>query len=233
VRRLVVTDKKGKVSGLITQTDVTRAMSGILLEKLTEIRSVYFRTQHLFKDSVKALFQALDAKDHYTGNHSREVAKISFAFCNYMKLSDKIRRDVYLAGLFHDIGKIHVVDSVLNKQGPLDKEEFELIKKHPIISETILKPITEFKEILGIIRHHHEWYNGDGYPDGIKGEDIPIGARIITLVDSYNAMRTDRPYRAGMSKEAAVANIKKATGKQFDPKLAPVFIKFVSESHTL
>jgi len=232
VRRLVVTKDDGAVSGIITQTDVTNALYDILNEKVDEIHDLYERTQNLFKDSVKALYEALDQKDHYTGTHCKEVARLAFAMCNELNLPKEEKKNVYLAGLFHDIGKINIADAVLNKQGPLDKDEFNIIKKHPVISETILKPIAEFKDILGIIRHHHEWYNGEGYPDGIRGEKIPLGARIITIVDSYNAMRTNRPYRKAMPKEDALNIIEKMSGKQFDPELAKVFVKII-KAHKL
>lgn len=229
VRRLVVTSKK-EIQGLVTQTDVINALYEILVDKLREIRDVYNRTQKLFKDSVKALFQALDQKDHYTGAHSRAVAKLALATANEMKLEHKSAYDIYLAGLFHDIGKIHISDKVLNKKGPLQKDEFEEIKQHPIISEMILKPITEFRDVLSIIRHHHEWINGKGYPDGIKGAEIPMGARIICAADSYNAMRTNRPYRGAMKREDAIANIKEMSGKQFDPKVVQYFLKVLQKN---
>ncbi len=230
VRRLVVIDDNKKVMGLITLTDVSNALYDILVEKLHEINAVYHRTQQLFKDSVKALFQALDAKDHYTGAHSREVAKLAYAISNELNLDEQSKRNIYLAGLFHDIGKIHISDKVLNKKGPLLQEEYEELKKHPIISEMILRPITEFKDVLDIIRHHHEWYDGKGYPDNIKGEAIPLGARIICLADSYNAMRTNRPYREAMKRETAIKNIKEMTGRQFDPGLVKYFMKVLEKN---
>lgn len=227
VRRVVVTSKK-HLEGLITQTDIINALSGILLEKLGQIQHLYDDSQRLFKDSIKALFHTLDAKDHYTGTHSQKVARLAQAICNEMGLPEKERRTVYLAGLFHDIGKIHISDKVLNKKGPLDKEEYEEIKKHPGKSEDILKPVTEFRDVLSIIRHHHEWHSGEGYPDGIKGEKIPLGARIISVVDSYNAMRTDRPYRKALSRKEAIDVIKKMSGRQFDPHIARIFLRMLA-----
>jgi len=230
VRRIVVTTKKNKIKGLITQTDVINALYETLISKLKEIEDVYIRTQQLFKDSVKALLKTLDAKDHYTGTHSRAVAKLSFAISDRMGLDKETKRVIHLAGLFHDIGKIHLSDKVLNKKGPLLKEEYEQVKLHPIISEMILRPITEFSNVLDIIRHHHEWYNGKGYPDGIKGRNIPLGSRIICVADSYNAMRTKRPYRDPMDRKTASDNIKNMAGKQFDPKVAKAFLEVLKRN---
>jgi len=233
VGRLLIAGSQGKIKGIITQACVVDAIHYVLMERLCEIRSIYKSAQRLFKDSVKALFHALDAKDHYTGTHSRMVAKISRAICNEMGLDDETAKSIYLAGLFHDIGKIHISEAVLNRQGPLPRDEYEEIKLHPIMSEMILQPIAEFKHLLPIIRHHHEWYNGKGYPDGLKGGQIPLGARIIIIADSYNAMRTHRPYRIAMPREQALKNIKKMSGKQFDPELIQVLIKVLRKKSTL
>lgn len=223
VRRLIIMDGKDNVKGIVTQTDVANTLYWMLISKLNEVRHIYSRTQELFKDSVKALFQALDAKDHYTGAHSREVARLAYAIANKMGMTEEKMRNVYLAGLFHDIGKIHISDEILNKPGALTKEEFQEMKLHPIMSEMILKPITEFRNVLPTIRHHHEWYNGKGYPDGKSGTHIPVEARVLQVADCYNAMTTDRPYRKAMSPQKAIGIIKEMSGKQFDPKIVKVF----------
>lgn len=233
IRRVVVVNDKRVVKGIITQTDAINGLYKVLIGKVRELRLVYNRTQKLFKDSVKALFQALDAKDHYTGTHSQGVAKLAESIAAEMDLPKKIKRDIYLAGLFHDIGKIQVSDKVLNKPGKLEPEEYAQMKVHPSVSEAILRPIAEFKDLLGIIRSHHERFDGQGYPDGKKGEEIPLGARIISIADSFNAMRTNRPYRGCLSKEAAINNIVEASGKQFDPQVVEAFLKVVKRKLNL
>ena len=132
--------------------------------------------------------------------------------------------------MLHDIGKIGIHESIIEKRSPLTDEERTTIKKHPGIGEDILKPVSIDKEMLAAVRSHHERYDGKGYPDGIKGLDIPLGARIISLADSYNAMRTNRPYRGALDKNTAINNIKEMAGKQFDPKLAKSFIRLLNKN---
>lgn len=223
VRSLLVASGPDSVDGLITQTDITTALFRTLVDKLEEIQAAHRRNQRLLKDSVMALCQTLDVKDHYTETHSKKVARIAMAICVELKLGKDERKDVYLAGLFHDIGKIHISDRILNKPSPLTDNEYNIVKIHPEMSETILKPIDEFKKLLEIIRHHHEWYNGKGYPDMLKGDAIPLGARIITVADSYNAMTTTRPYRGQMTRQKAIGEIVKMSGKQFDPAIVKAF----------
>jgi putative nucleotidyltransferase with HDIG domain len=228
IRRAIVTAKNGDVIGLITQTDVSKALSTTLESKLHEIQSIYTNVRRLFSDTVKALFFTLDAKDHYTGTHSKQVSILSYALCAAMNLDHQSKRDIYLAALFHDIGKIRVRDLVLNKPGKLLDEEFDEMKVHPTVSAAIVKPISELKRSIAIIRHHHEWYNGKGYPRGLKGKKIPLGSRIITVADCYNAMTTDRPYRAAMKQEDALHIIKSMSGIQFDPEIVKVFLELVA-----
>ena len=231
VRRLVAVSNDNKIQGIITQTDVTDALYDVLTDKLKEIHFIHRRTQKLFEGSVGALCKALDAKDHYTGTHSKEVARVARAIAKQMDLSAHKVHDIHTAGLFHDIGKIHVKDDVLNKTGSLTKMEFRSMKSHPIVSEMILQPIGELNEVLTIIRHHHESYDGTGYPDGLKGSKIPLGARVIAVADTYNAMRTNRPYRHAMSREKAVGIIKEKSYVQFDPDVVKAFLQ-VLKKHT-
>ncbi len=230
VRSLLVTIGSDAAAGLITQTDITSALYRTMVDKLEEIQTAHRRNQRLLKDSVMALCQTLDVKDHYTETHSKKVARIAMAVCVELKLTKEERKEVYLAGLFHDIGKIHISDRILNKPSPLTASEYNIIKVHPEMSETILKPIDEFKKLLEIIRHHHEWYDGKGYPDNLKGDEIPLGARIITIADSYNAMTTSRPYRGQMTRKKAIGEIVKMSGKQFDPAIVKAFLKALKKN---
>jgi len=233
VKRLIVTSERGRIEGIITQTDVANALYQLVIDELDKISSIYNKSQQFLKDSVRVLFHALNAKDNYTGTHSRGVASLARHISDKMGLGEEIKKNVYLAGLFHDIGKIRITDDLLTKNGPLKKEEYGEIKQHPLISEMILKPLDEFKGVLSIIRHHHEWFNGNGYPDGIKGHKIPVGARVITVADSYNAMRTHRPYRAAMSRKKTINNIKKMSGRQFDPEVVKALVSVLNKKPSL
>ncbi|MFC2060239.1 HD domain-containing phosphohydrolase [Chloroflexota bacterium] len=178
-----------------------------------------------FLGAITALVYALEAKDKYTSGHSRKVADIAVAIANVMNLPQELLNKVRLSGLLHDIGKIGVMESVLNKPGRLTDEEFSHVKKHPETGERILVPITDDEEILKLVRSHHEHYNGAGYPDGLKYTQIELGARILAIADAYEAMTSERSYRKAMSGETAVAEIERGRGTQFDPDVADAFFR--------
>jgi putative nucleotidyltransferase with HDIG domain len=178
-----------------------------------------------FMNAVTALALALDAKDEYTSGHSGRVSEISVIIARELGMQDNALENVKLAGLIHDIGKIGVKEAVLNKPGALTAEEFEHIKTHPVIGERILKPIVEEKEILDMVRMHHERFDGKGYPDGLSGDQIPLGARIMALADAYDAMTSDRPYRKSLGVSVAIEEIKKGSGTQFAPDVVEAFLR--------
>jgi response regulator RpfG family c-di-GMP phosphodiesterase len=178
-----------------------------------------------FMNAVTALALALDAKDEYTSGHSERVSEISVIIAKEMGMQDSAIENVRLAGLIHDIGKIGVKEAVLNKPGVLTPEEFEHVKTHSIIGERILKPVVEEQDILDMVRMHHERFDGKGYPDGLSGEQIPLGARIMALADAYDAMTSDRPYRKSLGLAAAVKEIKKGAGTQFAPEVVEAFLR--------
>jgi putative two-component system response regulator len=178
-----------------------------------------------FMNAVTALALALDAKDEYTSGHSGRVSEISVIIARELGMQDNALEDVKLAGLIHDIGKIGVKEAVLNKPGALTAEEFEHIKTHPVIGERILKPIVEEKEILDMVRMHHERFDGKGYPDGLSGDQIPLGASIMALADAYDAMTSDRPYRKSLGVSVAIEEIKKGSGTQFAPDVVEAFLR--------
>jgi putative two-component system response regulator len=178
-----------------------------------------------FLNAITALIYALEAKDGYTSGHSSRVSRISVAIARELDLPWESINQVELAGRVHDIGKIGMREAVLNKPGHLTDEEFQHVKYHPESGERILVPIVEDKEILRIVRHHHECYNGTGYPDGLAGDEIPLGARILAVADSYDAMTSERPYRGAMSVETARAEIERGKGTQFDPEVAEAFLR--------
>ncbi len=140
--------------------------------------------------------------------------------------------DLKNCSFLHDIGKVKIPESILYKPGRLTDEEFEVLKQHPVIGEEILKPIPSMSQVLPVVRHHHERWDGRGYPDGLKGEETPLAARIVSVTDSYDAMVSDRPYRKGMPMEAAIAEMKKGAGTQFDPAIAEKFIEMLQREQT-
>ncbi len=178
-----------------------------------------------FLNSVAALAYALEAKDKYTSGHSQHVAEISVAIAGKLGMSQESIERIRLAGLIHDIGKIGVGESILNKPSRLTDSEFWHMKSHPEIGERILAPVVDDEEILRVVRHHHERYDGAGYPDGLSGEQIPVGARILAVADTYDAMTSERPYRKAMSAEAACAEIERCQGTQFDPEVVDAFLR--------
>ncbi len=181
----------------------------------------------LINNTIKSLVQTLEAKDKYTEGHSRRVADTALALSARLGFDRREQEEIHLAGLFHDIGKIGVKESILHKMGKLTPEEYENIKTHVVVGVKILDQIPQFKRIAKIIRHHHEFYDGSGYPDGLEGENIPIGGRILAICDAYDAMTTDRPYRSKLSVEQACAIILRNQGRQFDPKLIEHFMRIV------
>jgi putative nucleotidyltransferase with HDIG domain len=185
----------------------------------------YVETRELFEQTIEALSKAVDARDPYTRNHSSRVSHIAEAMCRVMKLNETEIEKIKWAGLLHDIGKIGIRDNVLLKEGPLDKGERILMNQHPTIGAEIVAPASQLADEAPLIKAHHEWFNGSGYPDGKEALDIPIGARILTIADAYEAMTSSRPYRkTPLTHEQAVEQLTKFAGIQFDPEIVPVLV---------
>ncbi len=179
----------------------------------------------ILEDTISSFARTLDAKDKYASGHSERVTRYSLIIARAMKLP---REDIDLlaqAGILHDIGKIGVSDLLLNKKGKLELSEYEETKLHPVIGRNILAPIEQFEEVAKIIYHHHERYDGKGYPDGLGGEDIPLLSRIIAVADAYDAMTSTRAYREKVGQEMATKEIELNSGTQFDPKVVEAFLK--------
>jgi response regulator RpfG family c-di-GMP phosphodiesterase len=192
-------------------------------EKTSELVEKNVQLRLLFLNTIESLVYTLEAKDKCTEGHSRRVSEMAGFMARTLQFSQEQVERIRLAGVLHDIGKIGVREECLNKSGRLTEEEYDEIKRHPLISERILKPIEALDDILPIIRHHHERYDGKGYPSGLMGEKIPMGSRILAIVDSYDAMISDRPYRSALSIQKTLEEIQANAGKQFDPKLVTVF----------
>jgi diguanylate cyclase (GGDEF)-like protein len=180
---------------------------------------------------VYSLASTVDARDHYTFGHSKLVCKYAAELARAVGYDkDGIRR-IRAASLLHDIGKLNLPDSILTKRGPLTNEEWELIKNHPQLALDIVKYVVGLRDCINAILYHHERYDGQGYPKGLKGKDIPLDARIMTIADSYDAMKSERNYKArGMTEEEALKELEKCAGTQFDPELIDVFVKLRRES---
>ncbi|MFH1621869.1 MAG: HD domain-containing phosphohydrolase [Candidatus Omnitrophota bacterium] len=183
--------------------------------------------QEHYVNVIITLAKALDARDHYTKSHSENVEKSSVLIAKEIGLSNVEIEYIHKAALLHDIGKIAISDNILKKTTSLTNDEFEIIKNHPLCSEEIISSISFLGDSIKIVRHHHERYDGKGYPDGIKGGDIELGARIISVADSYDAMTSDRTYRKALSQEQAVQEIAKGKGTQFDPKVVDAFMELI------
>jgi putative nucleotidyltransferase with HDIG domain len=185
----------------------------------------YVETRELFEQTIEALSKAVDARDPYTRNHSSRVSNIAEAMCRVMHLPENEIERIKWAGLLHDIGKIGIRDNVLLKEGPLDKSERILMNQHPTIGAEIVAPARQLATEAPLIRAHHEWINGSGYPDGREALDIPRGARILTIADAYEAMTSSRPYRkTPLTHEQAVDQLERFSGIQFDPEIVPILV---------
>jgi putative nucleotidyltransferase with HDIG domain len=184
-----------------------------------------YENQLVQENAIKCILKALDCKDHYTYGHSMRVCYFSLVAGRELGLSEAELKELELASLFHDIGKIGTPDVVLNKPTRLNNDEFQIMKQHPENSYNILKEFQGFKKIAEGAKYHHERYDGRGYPEGLKGEDIPLFARIILITDTFDAMTSTRVYRKGMDYEVAFEELEEFSGSQFDGKLVQLFIQ--------
>lgn len=175
-------------------------------------------------DSLRALVKALEAKDHYTKEHSERVTALALNLANHLGLSETEIESLRFAGHLHDIGKVGIQDKILLKPGRLTPEEYEVIKRHPLIGAEIVGHISLLRDEVLIIKHHHERWDGKGYPDGLAGEEIPFLARILAVADTYDAMTSNRPYRPPLSHEVALREIRQNSGTQFDPLVVEAFL---------
>ncbi|MDD5260140.1 MAG: HD domain-containing protein [bacterium] len=195
--------------------------TAIVLENLT----LYKDLQQVYLGVIKTLSLVVDAKDHYTFGHSERVTKYVVEMATEMKLSLELKKLAEAASIIHDIGKIGIKEEILLKTGRLTDSEFEEIKKHPVIGRDMVRPMEFLSELAPLVYYHHQHFNGGGYPDKAKGDQIPLVARMITIADSFDAMVSDRPYRNGLPVETAIKELKRCSGTQFDPDLVTVFLK--------
>ena len=215
-----ITDSKEKERKIIESRDAFFNMLKDLDFSFKELKEVY-------SGLIFSFVRALDAKSPWTKGHSERVTQYAMSISREIGLKEKDLETIETAAILHDIGKIGTYDTVLDKPGKLTDEEFALVKMHPGKGADILSPIRQFKNIIPIIRHHHDRIDGKGYPDGLKGDEIPFFARILHVADSFDAMTADRPYRPAPGKEYAISEFKKYNGIQFDTRVVEAFLKFL------
>ncbi len=187
------------------------------------------KMQQLFLETITSLVRAMEAKDEYTSGHSTRVAEMACALARYNNLNETEVKQLKWAGQLHDIGKIGIRDDVLRKTGKLTEEEFAHIKTHPVLSHKVLEPLEALQGILAAVRHHHEHYDGGGYPDGLAGEDIPLRARILQIADVWDALTSTRSYRGAMSPKEAKKIMRAEAGTTMDPKLVADFLEMLAD----
>jgi len=190
---------------------------------------LYEQLERAYLGTAEALAAALEAKDAYTAAHSRSIVRNAELVGRRLEMDDAELRTLRFGAIFHDIGKIAVPEAILHKRGPLTEDEWAEIQKHPVVGERILASVDFLADVLPLVRHEHERWDGGGYPDGLAGDTIPLGARIILACDAYDAMTTNRPYRPAMSDEQARAELVRAAGTQFDPRVVGALLEVLDE----
>jgi putative nucleotidyltransferase with HDIG domain len=214
------------------KTRETRAQKGrdAFLNMLEDINESYKDLENLFLQLILVMVNALDAKSPWTKGHSERVSLYAEQIAREMSIDEDEVKEIKLAGLLHDIGKIGTYDYLLDKPGRLTKEEFDIVKKHPEQGANILKEIKQLQDIIPFILYHHEKLDGYGYPHKLEGNKIPLGARILHVADSFDSMTSDRPYRPSPGMNYALSELEKYKGIQFDQRVVEAFLKVLEES---
>lgn len=212
--------------------NLLQIMAGQVAIALERVR-MYNNLEENYLATIKALASSIEAKDPYTRGHSERVTKLSLLIGELMGLSSNELLNLKYGGLLHDIGKIGVSELILNKPGSLSEQEFDVIQKHPVIGADIVAPVSFLQGTLPLIRHHHERYDGSGYPDHIASKELPLSVRILTICDAFDAMTSDRPYRKALPISLCATELKNKAGSQFDPEIVTVFTNLITENPAL
>jgi HD-GYP domain-containing protein (c-di-GMP phosphodiesterase class II) len=200
-------------------------MAGSIRSYTDQLKAKAEEMRELFLESIAALAEAIDAKDPYTRGHAQRVANYSVLIAQEMDLDEAKREEIYIAALLHDVGKVGIPDAILNKPGPLSRAEYEIMKQHPVLGAKIMCPIKKLENVIPGMLQHHELWDGSGYPEGIKGEDISLSARIIGVADTFDAMTTDRPYQKKLRDDIAINTIRGLRNKRYDPEVVQAFFR--------
>lgn len=209
-----------------------RLQIGTIEALYNEVQKASHEVDTHYLETIEAFVRALESRDTYTAGHSDRVNRYSMAIAKRLGLSPRELDIVHHGSLLHDIGKIGVYDRILLKPQALDEEEFAVMKEHPSFGAQILGHMNSMKEIIPVILHHHERHDGSGYPLGLKGDEIPLPARIVQVADTWDAMASDRPYRRRMPKDRATGILKEAAGSQLDPHCVEAFLDWLHPNQT-
>ena len=205
----------------LLETIATQAAIAIENARLFE------QTQKTYYETLKSLAMALEARDAYTRGHSERVAALATKIAEKLGIDEGARKEIYSVALLHDIGKIGVRDAILLKPKMLTEEEWKIIQNHPVFGDAILTPLKFLTRVAGMVKHHHERWDGKGYPEGLSGEDIPLASRIVAAADAFDAITSDRPYRVKKTREEAIRIIREETGHQFDPRVVEALLEII------
>ena len=217
---------------LLVESGIKAISQMNLIRKInTELKDTYDKLEKAYMESIQTLRFTVEAKDTYTRGHSDRVSEYSVLIGQKLGLSDQDINNLRVGGLFHDIGKIGVPDNILLKNSKLTEDEYSEIKNHPAIGAHILSNATIFKDVLPIVKHHHERFDGNGYPGKLKGEEIPFLARITAVADAFDAMTSRRTYRDSLSLDIVKSEIQKCKGSQFDPICADAFLDILNNNY--
>ncbi len=206
------------------------------IRELKDRSHLFFLHQQLKLDhinTIAALIKTVEAKDEYTSGHSERVTEIATSIARSMELGEEKVNVIFRAALLHDIGKIGLSDAILHKKERLNSVEWEVIKAHPLKAMLIIEPLKFLDEEKKIILHHHERFDGKGYPSGLKGEEIPLGSAIIAIADTFDAMNSNRSYRSTLNKDFILSELKKGAGTQFSPRVTEVFLKVLKDNPSI
>ena len=193
------------------------------------IAELTLKNQEQFNDLVRVVMKALNEKDQYTQGHSIRVTEYALKIGEGLGLDKEQLKELELASVLHDIGKLGIPDRILKKPGRLTKDEYAIMQQHSVKGEKMLEGITDLEPYKKYVRAHHERYDGYGYPDGLKGKDIPLISRILFVADTFDAMTSDRPYRKGLPADVSIDEIIRCSGTQFDPLIVEVFVRIMRE----
>jgi putative nucleotidyltransferase with HDIG domain len=220
--RVYSKDELGKL------TESFNAMSELITDQKKELFKYTQELEEAYVSILRILAMAIDARDSYTLGHSARVALHSLMIGQEIGLKENELEELEIASLFHDVGKLKTPDAILFKNRSLNSTEYDEMRHHPEDGAEILKKVKSLQKYVEPVKHHHEYYNGKGYPDGLDGDEIPLYAAIISIADTYDAMTSTRPYRKALSKEEACGELEKGAGKQFHPDLVKAFLRAVA-----